>query len=85
MSNYCRTCEISSETFGGFQCKINIEKVESLDEITALVISQLRVVLETLRFQRLVENVDKIKWHIHSHTLNDIHTKENEIIWICDH
>lgn len=85
MSNYCRTCEISSEIFGGFQCKINIGKIESPEEIILLTISQLRIVLETLGFRNLVNLVDKTQWHIHSQSLNDIRLKEQEIIWICDH
>jgi len=85
MSNHNRTCEFSSELFGGFRCKVNIRNTESLDEIIILAVSQLRIVLETFGFDRLVEKIDKLKWHIHSLSLNDIISKKDEVIWICDH
>lgn len=78
-------CEFSSTIFGGFQCTINVKGIESIDEVVVLAISQLRDIMEKNRLSELVKKVDEIKWHIHSHTLEDILTSKNDIIWICDH
>lgn len=86
VNNY-RICEFSSDLFGGFQYKLNLTNVviDSLDDIITLAISSLRTLFETNKLYGLVERVDKLDWHIHSHTLSDIFLRENETIWICDH
>lgn len=85
MSNQFRVCEFSSELFGRFQYKLDLNDVDSIDEIIVLAISYLRTVLKQHLFEVLVEKVDKTNWHIHSHTFEDILLNENEKIWICDH
>lgn len=84
MSNF-RICEFSSELFGGFQYKLVLNDVDSIEEIIGLAVSHLRTVLKNNLFDVLVEKVDKTHWHIHSHSFEDILLKENEKIWICDH
>lgn len=79
-----RLCEISSEFFGGFQHRVDLQGIESIDEIIALTISKLRGVLASHRFLDLVDKCDKAQWHIHTHTFEDIFTRE-DTIYICDH
>ena len=79
-----RICEFSSQLFGGFQYKFDIATVESMDEIICLAVSQLRCILECHGFRELILKLDMIRWHVHSHTWDNIRT-QNDVIWICDH
>ena len=80
-----RICEFSSDLFGGFKYNLDTNEVDSIEEIIALAVYRLRTTLQTSNFEILVEKVDKTKWHIHSHTFEDVLLKDNDTIWICDH
>lgn len=80
-----RLCEFSSSTFGGFQHRINLETVESVDDIIVQTVAHLKLVLQIYHLRELFEKTNVTKWHIHSQTFNDILTTPNETIWICDH
>jgi hypothetical protein len=79
-----RLCEFSSESFGGFQHRIELRGIESIDEIIALTVSKLREVLVSHRFLELIDKCDKMRWHVHTHTFADVMTRE-DTIYICDH
>lgn len=81
MSNQFRVCESSTRLFGGFRCKLDLDGVDSVEEIIILAISYLKHHL----FEVLVEKVDKTNWHIHSNTFENILINKNDKIWICDH
>ena len=86
MSQY-RICEFSSELFRGFQYKVDINRVSSIDEIVALAVSCLRTIINQHRLEALTEKIDKAHWGIHSYTLEDILLRQDQTdkIWICEH
>ena len=81
-----RTFEASSELFSGFRVDINITKIDTLNDIVIKFVDKLRRVLELNNFTVLLEELDKSKFHIHSHTLEDILTSnKDDILFVCNH
>ena len=88
MSNpkHFRTFEASSELFSGFQVDINITEIDTLDDIVKIFLDRLIKVLKDNKFTMLIKKLNETRFHIHSHTLEEILTSgRNEILYICNH
>ena len=85
-SSYNRTFIASSELFSGFKVEINIQSIDTLDHIIKIFTDELKTVLKKYNFEILLESVNVKKFHVHSHTLEQILIlNKDEIIYICDH
>ena len=85
-SSYNRTFIASSELFSGFKVEINIQSIDTVDHIIKIFTDELKTVLKKYNFEILLESVNVGKFHVHSHTLEQILiSNKDEIIYICDH
>ena len=85
-SSYNRTFIASSELFSGFKVEINIQSIDTVDHIIKIFTDELKTVLKKYNFEILLESVNVKKFHVHSHTLEQILiSNKDEIIYICDH
>ena len=85
-SSYNRTFIASSELFSGFKVEINIQSIDTLDHIIKIFTDELKTVLKKYNFEILLESVNVKKFHVHSHTLEQILiSNKDEIIYTCDH
>ena len=85
-SSYNRTFIASSELFSGFKMEINIQSIDTIDNIIKIFTDELKSILKKYNFEILLESVNVKKFHVHSHTLEQILiSNKDEIIYICDH
>jgi len=85
-ASYNRTFIASSELFSGFKVEINIQSIDTVDNIIKIFTDELKTVLKKYNFEILLESVNVGKFHVHSHTLEQILiSNKDEIIYICDH
>lgn len=85
MVNFRKTC-ISGGVFWGYETFVDIDEIETLEDITNKTINNLKIDLNKLKLTELVNNVDPRVFHIHSINLGDIFTGDPEfIIYICNH
>ena len=85
-SSYNRTFIASSELFSGFKVEMNIQSIDTVDNIIKIFTDELKTVLKKYNFEILLESVNVGKFHVHSHTLEQILiSNKDEIIYICDH
>ena len=85
-SSYNRTFIASSELFSGFKVEMNIQSIDTLDHIIKIFTDELKTVLKKYNFEILLESVNIEKFHVHSHTLEQILiSNKDEIMYICDH
>jgi len=81
---------ISEKTFWGFKTHIDMDKVDTLDQIVQEVINNLRKILIDNNLIVLKETLDgekehpSLNWHIHNSNLEEILTTNNEI-YVCSH
>ena len=87
-----RTCQISSKYFWGFQHQVDLDEVESLEEITTIVIEKMKKILLDNNFIVLVEIIEGerghpgMHFHIHQKTFEQVLlTPPEEIIYVCCH
>lgn len=86
MANEKRLFVASSETFSNYQVEISLFNVESIEDIINIFVLSLKTKLSELNLTNLVKKVEASKFHIHSHTIEDILTSNDEsIFYICDH
>ena len=79
-------CEISCEFFGGFKTDIDLNYMESKEDICEQVKRTLITTLQINNFESLVIKAEKIKFHIHDLEFGQILMLEpNKKIWICNH
>ena len=84
---YNRTFIASSEIFSGFKVQIDIRRINTLQDIVDIFLTELKKVLELNNFEVLL---DKLKygnsWHIHTHTLEQILIgNSNSVYYVCNH
>tara|TARA_B100000902_G_C26724721_1_gene628389 strand:+ start:187 stop:459 length:273 start_codon:yes stop_codon:yes gene_type:complete len=84
---YNRTFIASSEIFSGFKIDIDIRRINTLQDIVDIFLTELKKVLELNNFEVLL---DKLKygnsWHIHTHTLEQILIGNlNSVYYVCNH
>ena len=84
---YNRTFIASSEYFSGFKVQIDIRRINTLQDIVDIFLTELKKVLELNNFEVLL---DKLKygnsWHIHTHTLEQLLLgNSNSVYYVCNH
>ena len=85
-NKHTRTFIASSKIFSDFSFDISLYNVSTIDEIIQLFTTELESVLKKYNFTLLCKKLEKCNFHIHSYTIEDILTSENEdIFYICDH
>lgn len=87
-----RNCQVSSQYFWGFQHQVDLDEVNSLEEITEKVISKMRQVLKENNFIVLLETLDGrngipgMHFHIHQKTFEEVLLAPTEdIVYVCCH
>ena len=82
---------ISSPYFWGFSRELNIQNINTREEIVNFILNELRTFLERENLQDLIERLnDRIRlqgFHIHGefHIENLKQTRNNEVIYVCSH
>lgn len=85
MVNLRKTC-ISGGTFWGYETYVDIDEIETLDDIINKSISNLKNDLHNLKLVELVNILDPRVFHIHSVDIGNILISEPDlIIYICNH
>ena len=81
-----RSFHLSHELFSGFNCIVDLDKVDSIQEIVDIVYNELVKTLEKYHFTALIEKLKSSKFHIHDVEFGDILISEPDTIYyICDH
>lgn len=84
--NHTRKFIASSELFSDFEVTISLYEINSIDEIINIFIEELEKVLSENKLNILLDKLKKKKFHIHSYTIEEILTSNDEdIFYICDH
>ena len=85
MVNLRKTC-ISGGTFWGYETYVDIDEIETLEDIVNKSISNLKNDLNNIKLVELLNNLDPRVFHIHSTDLGSIFISEPDIIiYICNH
>ena len=81
-----KTFCISSELFSFYQKDIDVNSVESIEEIILLVVTELDDLLKNNHLEILSEELNKCKFHIHDYTFEVICQESSPAkFYICDH
>jgi len=81
-----RICQISDDTFGGFEMIVDIDFFYTSDEIVQHVKNTLISSLERLHLPILVQQAQNKNLHIHDINFCQIHSMENNaILYVCGH
>ena len=84
--NHTRKFIASSELFSDFEVTISLYEINSIDEIINIFIEELEKVLSENKLNILLDKLKKKKFHIHSYTIEEILTSNDEdIFYIFDH
>jgi hypothetical protein len=85
MPNF-RTFIYSHNVFQGFTRKIDLDYVESIDDIIKKLHNELITYLQHEKLKTLIRQVDIKRLHIHDFTFGDILISEPEkVFYVCDH
>lgn len=81
-----REFSMSCSTFGGYTCKIEVNNIETVDDIVEMVLSHLNNTLQQYNFEFLIATLSKKRpyYHIHDVSIADILMGTNDIFYICD-
>ena len=87
-----RTFIVSQKLFWGYKCQVDLDKVNSLNEICEFVRQQLKKDLLSKNLIVLDEMLEgkhgetKVDFHIHDHQFGDILLSEpNQEFYVCSH
>ena len=78
-------CKISDEHFSGFETTVDLDYVDSFEEICELVKKTLCTHLEQYKFDVLIDRANEKKFHVHDLEFGEILINPPEILWICNH
>ena len=85
MPNF-RTFIYSHNVFQGFTRKIDLDYVESIDQIIKQLHKELITYLEADKLEILIQRSDIKRLHVHDFTFGDILMSEpDKVYYICDH
>lgn len=77
---------ISGSIFGGYKTDINLDLVESIDDIIDEVTSRIRDDIKKYPEILIELNKEKEKFHIHNYDFGDILiSDEKTIFYVCNH
>ena len=81
-----RKCQISDETFGGFQIFADIDFYYNTQELADYVKEMLIASLTQIHLGQLVNIVKLKNFHVHDKTIYQLRAgKADEVIWVCAH
>jgi hypothetical protein len=81
-----RKTYISGGIFTGYETSVDLDYIDSLQDIVNVVISNLKKALKFIKLQELSNSIDLRVYHIHSTSLEEILISEPDfIIYICNH
>lgn len=81
-----KTFALSSALFSYYEKDIDVNEVESIDEIILLVVTELQDLLKRNNLDILSEELNKCKFHIHDYTFEVIRQESSSAkFYICDH
>lgn len=76
----------SSELFSNFEVNICLYSVASLEDIIKIFTDELIEVFKKNKLTNLINKVETTNFHIHSNSIEDILTSdEDAIFYVCDH
>ena len=77
---------ISDKLFSGYSTLIDLDEINSKEEIVNIVKNRLKNVLNENNLESLIYNLNKTNFHIHDFTFEDILLSEsNKIFYVCNH
>ena len=82
-----RTVAISDTDFSHFQTTVDLDDVESIEDIILTVTDRLKNMLANNIFVSLSDRVDRRTWHVHDYTIVDMLTDNNvdKVYYVCSH
>ena len=83
-----RSFKISCPHFGGYVVRMSVNDFDSLEEVVAAVLDQLKATLAANGFEALLSTLDtdSSKYHIHDRTIEDILMGEGgSPYYVCNH
>ena len=81
-----RKFTISDNLFSGYSTLIDLDEINSKEEIVVSVKNKLVNVLNENNLESLIYNLNKTNFHIHDFTFEDVLLSEpNKQFYICDH
>ena len=85
MNKNIRKFTCSSPLFSGFNCYINLDYCNSINDIIDIFKNELLSILNLHNFEVLIEKVKQSRFHIHDNTFESILLSDkNKIIYICE-
>ena len=76
----------SSELFSNFEVNICLYSVTNLEDIITIFTNELIDVFKNSKLVNLIKKVETAKFHIHSNSIEDILTSDDDaIFYVCDH
>ena len=76
----------SSDIFSDFTVEISLYRVSTIQDVIDLFKERLVEVLMEHNFTGLIQMLENKKFHIHTHTIEDILSSNHEdVFYICDH
>jgi len=85
MNPYLRNFYFSSVTFSEYKVTIDIRYINTIEDIIQDCKNDLLKILKIYNFIQLIDTCNACKFHIHTHTLDEIlSSTEEEKIYICD-
>jgi ribosomal protein S15P/S13E len=82
---FIRKFKISDVQFQGFQVNLDMDNIDTLEDICNGVKNALVTHLQENQFEILVSRARNIKFHIHDHQFGDILIKDEDVFWVCSH
>ena len=81
-----KTFAISSELFSFYEKEVDLDLVDSVEEIIIIVESELNEVFQNNNLTILCDKLAETRFHIHDFTIEDMRKKNSEKkYYICDH
>lgn len=82
-----RTVAISDTDFSHFQTTVDLDDVESIEDIILTVTDRLKNMLANNNLVSLSDRVDRRTWHVHDYTIVDMLTDNNvdKVYYVCSH
>ena len=77
-----RTFIFSDSLFQGYTIKLNIDHTYTHDKIIVQCLLRLKLILEQLNFEILLEKLEKKKFHIHNE-ISEIFSYPDRLTYIC--
>jgi len=82
-----RTVALSDTDFSDFQTKVDLDEVDSIEDVISYVTNQLKSILTENNLVSLSERVDRHAWHVHDYTIVDMLTDDDvdRVYYVCSH